>query len=371
MREPEPLATRLHGRVVAGAFRAHPWFANAHVQTILPTFRSMPEQPLRIERRELPDGDFVDLGWCLPPDEDRGHGPLPHGPLPHGPLPQGPLPQEPLAQGPLPQEKKPLAILLHGLSGGFDSKYARGLAKRLIALGWRAVILQFRGAGPEPNRLPRSYHHGDTEDVRELVQLLREREPDTELFAVGWSLGGNVLLKYLGEEGDATPLRAAVAVCAPFQLRPCAEKLRTGFSRVYQRHLLGELKRMIQRKAGVLPATIDLAQVARSRDFFEFDDRATALINGFRDAEDYYARAACGQYLGGIARPTLEIHAKDDPFMTPDIIPDATRLAPLMTLEVCERGGHVGFVAAGPRMEPVWWLEDRIPEFLEQQRRHD
>ena len=348
MREPDPLATRLHGRVVAGAFRPHPWFANAHVQTILPTFRPMPEQPLRIERRELPDGDFVDLGWCVGPDDSRGHGPLPQGARLQG---------------------QPLAILLHGLSGGFDSKYARGLAQRLLALGWRAVILQFRGAGPEPNRLPRSYHHGDTEDLRELVQLLRQREPDTPLFAVGWSLGGNVLLKYLGEEGERTPLSAAVAVCAPFQLRPCAEKLRTGFSRIYQYHLLTELKRMIRRKAGVLPPTIDLAEIARAKDFFEFDDRATALINGFRDAEDYYARAACGGYLGGIARPTLEIHAKDDPFMTPEIIPDASHLPPCVTVEVCERGGHVGFVAAGPRLRPAWWLEQRIPEFLEQQRR--
>jgi predicted alpha/beta-fold hydrolase len=334
MREPEPLSTRLHGRVVQGAFVPHPWFANPHLQTILPTFRAMPDQPLRIERRELPDGDFVDLGWC------EG----------------GP------AEG-------PLAILLHGLSGGFDSKYARGLARRLLGLGWRAVILQFRGAGPEPNRLPRHYHHGDTEDLRELVQYLRQREPDTPLFAVGWSLGGNVLLKYLGEEGDRTPLSAAVAVCAPFQLRPCAVKLRTGFSRVYQRHLLGELNRILERKRAVLPPTIDLAEVARARDFFEFDNRATALLNGFKDAEDYYARAQCGKYLGGIARPTLEIHAKDDPFMTPAIIPEAAHLPPCMTVEVCERGGHVGFIAAGARMAPRYWLEDRIPEFLEEQRR--
>jgi len=205
--------------------------------------------------------------------------------------------------------------------------------------------------------------------VRELIQLLRQREPGTKLFAVGWSLGGNVLLKYLGEEGDRTPLSAAVAVCAPFQIRPCAERLRTGFSRLYQRHLLAELKRMIRRKAAVLPPAIDLAEVARAKDFFEFDTRATALLNGFKDAEDYYARAACGQFLGGIARPTLAIHAQDDPFMTPEIVPDASHLPPPVTVEVCAHGGHVGFVAAGPRLQPVWWLEERIPEFLEQQRR--
>lgn len=328
------MSTRLHGRVVEGAFRAHPLLANPHAQTLLPVLRPSPKLQLRTERIELPDGDFVDLGWC---DGGSGTGPL--------------------------------AILLHGLSGGFDSKYVRGLANQLSARGWRAVILQFRGAGIEPNRLPRSYHHGDTQDLREVVQLLRERHPETLIFAVGWSLGGNVLLKYLGEEGDRTPLHAAVAVCAPYQLKPCAERLRTGFSRIYQNHLLGELKRMITLKHERVQMPIDLAEVVRSRDFFEFDDRATALLNGFKNAEDYYARAACGQYLGGITRTTLAIHAKDDPFMTPAIIPEARQLPATVTIEVCEQGGHVGFIAAGPRLAPRFWLEERIPQFLEEQRK--
>jgi uncharacterized protein len=332
MREPEPLASRLHGRVIPGAFRPHPLFRNPHAQTLLPVLRPTPKVDLRIERLELPDGDFVDLGWCGGP-----------------------------AGG-------PIVVLLHGLSGGFDSKYARGTARQLIARGWRPVILQFRGAGPEPNRLPRSYHHGDTQDVRELIRLLREREPQAPLFAAGWSLGGNVLLKYLGEEGDGTALSAAVAVCAPFQLKPCAHRLRTGFSRVYQGRLLAELKRMISLKHQHIAMEIDLAQVVRARDFFEFDTAATAQLNGFKDAEDYYARAACGQYLGGIARTTLIVHAKDDPFMTPEIVPDASHLAAPVTLELCEYGGHVGFVGMGPGYTLDFWLERRIPEFLEEQR---
>lgn len=331
MREPERLANPLHGRVLTGAFRPHPLFANPHAQTLLPVLRPMPRVALNIERRELPDGDFVDVGWCGDSATRR--------------------------------DGAPLAVLLHGLSGGFDSKYARGLAGRLLKHDWRALILQFRGAGPEPNRLPRNYHHGDTEDLRELLQLLRQREPQTPLFAVGWSLGGNVLLKYLGEEGARTPLAAAAAVCPPFELRPCAERLRTGFSRVYQNHLLGQLKDMIRRKHARMKMPVDLDRVLRARDFFEFDD-ATALINGFKDAEDYYARAACGPFLSGIARPTLILHARDDPFMTPAIMPDAARLPPPVTLELCEHGGHVGFVAAGARGEPRWWLEERIPEFL-------
>ena len=339
MRAPEPVHPQLHGRVIPGAFVPHPLLKNPHLQTLLPKLRPMPDVALRIERLELPDGDFVDLGWCEP---DRAHGALLQG-----------------------GQAGPLAVLLHGLTGGFESKYARGLARQLLARGWRVVILQFRGAGPEPNRLPRHYHHGDTEDLRELLALLRTREPDTRLFAVGWSLGANVLLKYLGEEGARAPVTAAVAVCAPFQLRPCAERLRTGFSRVYQRHLMTELQRMIQRKHEIAPLPIDLEQVARARDFFDFDTAATAVLNGFRDAYDYYARASSGRYIGGITAPTLAIHARDDPFMTPEIVPQAKQLPPNVTIELCEYGGHVGFIAAGPRLAPRWWLEERIPEFLQ------
>src|SRR5690349_12965567 len=231
MREPQRVSQSLHGRVVRGAFVPHPLLRNPHVQTLLTLLRPTPKLELRIERRELPDGDFVDVGWC---ETGRAHGAL----LQHG-------------------RPAPLAVLLHGLSGGFDSKYARGLARRLLARDWRVAILQFRGAGPEPNRLPRHYHQGDTEDLRELLAMLRKAEPDTPLLAVGWSLGGNVLLKYLGEEGPSTPLAAAVAVCVPFNLHICAERLRTGFSRLYQRHLMGELQRMLLRKHEKTPMPID------------------------------------------------------------------------------------------------------------------
>ncbi|MGQ0586659.1 MAG: hydrolase [Gammaproteobacteria bacterium] len=320
-----------HGRVVRGAFVPHPLLRNAHVQTLLPLLRPTPRLELRIERRELPDGDFVDLGWCA---RNPKHGPL--------------------------------VVLLHGLTGGFDSKYARGLARKLLARGWRVVILQFRGAGPEPNRLTRHYHQGDTQDLRELLAMLRATEPQTKLFAVGWSLGGNVLMKYLGEEGAAAPLAAAVAACVPFNLRNCAEKLRTGFSRLYQRRLMGELQRMIRRKHARTPLPIDLDRIMRSKDFFDFDSAATAVLNGFRDADDYYARSSSAQYLRGVAVPALEIHAADDPFMTPDVVPPAAQLSPSVTIELCAHGGHVGFCAAGPRLRPRWWLEERIPQFLAQ-----
>ncbi len=317
-----------HGRVVAGNFRPHPLVANPHLQTLLPALlRRTPPLVMRIERWERPDGDFINLGWC-----GEGNGPL--------------------------------VILLHGLSGGFDSKYLRGFARELLRIGWRAVAMEFRGAGPEPNRLPRSYHHGDTGDLHDLVLRLRESEPDPPLFAVGWSLGGNVLLKYLGESGAAAPLAGAIAVCPPFLIRECAEHLRRGFARVYQNKMLWELKRSLRRKAKTMPLLINLERALAAQDFFGYDNAVTAPLNGFADAEDYYARSACAQFLGAIQRPTLVIHAKDDPLMTPAIIPDASRLSPQVTLELCEHGGHVGFVAAGPGGLPNYWLEQRIPEFL-------
>ena len=342
MRAPERVPDQqLHGRVIASGFVPHPLLKNPHVQTLVPFFRPLPPLPLTVERVELPDGDFVDLGWCV-------------GARQHAAILRQPPPG-------------PLAVLLHGLTGGFESKYARGTARQLLARGWRVVILKFRGAGPEPNRLPRYYHHGDTEDLREILALLRLREPKTRMFAIGWSLGANVLLKYLGEEGEATPITSAVAVCAPFEIKPCAEKLRTGFSRVYQRHLMGELTRMLKRKHQIAPLPIDLTKVTAARDFFDFDNAATAVLHGFRDAYDYYERSSSARYLKGITRPVLAIHAKDDPFMVPEIVPDASALPPNVTIELSEYGGHVGYCAAGPHYGVKWWLEERIPRFLVEQ----
>lgn len=327
----KPARAKRHGRIVSGDFVPHPLLRGPHLQTLATLFRPAPRLELKIERHELPDGDFVDLGWCGPSRARPG---------------------------------APLAVLLHGLSGGFDSKYARGLAQQMLARGWRAVILQLRGAGPEPNRLPRTYHQGDTEDFREVLQLLRRREPRTPLHAVGWSLGGNILLKYLGEEGAASPLAAAVAVCAPYRLRPCAERLRSGFSRVYQNHLMRELKDMVKRKQSAVSLPIDLERLLRARDFFEFDE-VWAPVNGFAGAEDYYQRASSAPWLSKIVTPTLAIHAEDDPFMVPEIVPAPAELSPAVTLELCATGGHVGFIAAGPRLAPRFWLEQRIPRFLE------
>jgi hypothetical protein len=367
-----------HGRIAAGAFRPHPLLANPHVQTLLPALlRPLPELELHVERWERPDGDFINLGWCGPESGRPQAAP----PAPRHGCPLDIRERLRLALSRAAGEgradggavggvraaepgNEPRVILLHGLTGGFDSKYLRGLARALLALNWRVVIMEFRGAGPEPNRLPRYYHHGDTADLRGLIERLRREQPATVLFAVGWSLGGNVLLKYLGEEGMAAPLAGAVAVSVPFSLHECAGHLRQGFARVYQNKMLRELKHNLRRKAALMPMPIDVGRALAARDFFEYDNCATAPLNGFASAEDYYARCSNAQFLHAIRRPTLIVHAKDDPFMPPSIIPPARALSPQVTLELCERGGHVGFVAAGPRGAPAYWLEQRIPEFL-------
>lgn len=337
MRDGSPAIHAMQGRIVESGFRPHPLLRNPHLQTILPSLlRPLPRLSIRRERLELPDGDFVDLGWS---GEHNAGGPL--------------------------------AVMVHGLAGGFESKYLRGLARRLIRRGWRSAILQLRGGGPEPNRLPRVYNHGDTEDLRYVWRWLRAREPRTPIASVGWSLGANVTLKALAEEGERAPVAVAAAACAPFQLRPCAEKLRTGFARLYQGRLLRELKAMVRRKHPrvPLPNTADLAAALAAADFFAFDDAYTAPLNGYRDALDYYARCSSAQFLRAIRRPTLIVHALDDPFMVPAVVPESAALSPQVTLELARHGGHVGFVGAGRLGLPTMWLEDRLAGFLADGRR--
>lgn len=324
-------ARAAHGRVIRSEFRPHPLLRNPHLQTLSPfLLRSPPEMPLRVERLQTPDGDFIDVGWSG--EQNAGAS---------------------------------IAVLIHGLTGGFQSKYLRGLAQRLSAQGWRIAILLLRGAG-EPNLTPRLYNHGDTADLRWLWQQLHAREPGVRLAAVGWSLGGNVLLKAMSEEGhDALPDRV-VAASVPFRLHECVERLRRGFSRIYQQRMLGDLKKAVQLKHQKVPVPpgVDLAATMRARDFHEFDNAYTAPLNGYRDARDYYQRAACGQYLDRIHRQTLVINSLDDPFMTPDIVPRETQLAPQVTLELAHTGGHVGFVAAGAGGRMEFWLEARIAGWL-------
>ncbi|MGZ5576390.1 MAG: hydrolase [Methylobacter sp.] len=315
------------------------WLSNSHLQTIYPALlRKAPDPPdYRRERLTTPDHDFIDIDYC-------GTG------------------------------SQPLVILIHGLTGSSQSDYIKGLQSALLKQGFRSAALNFRGCSGQSNNRARSYHSGETEDIHFLYQTLRQREPETLLGAVGFSLGGNVLLKWLGEQGDQLNLFAAVAVSVPLLLGLCATKLDNGFAKCYYRgRLLKELKVYMRNKlqhlenigqsqeAMKIKALGDLSAI---NSFWQYDDRVVAKLHGFNDVHDYYRRSSSRQYLKSISVPTLVIQAVDDPFMTKEVLPGLSEISPHVHLELTQHGGHVGFVSGSIPFKPRYWLEQRIPEFL-------
>lgn len=291
---------------------------------------------MRRETLELPDGDVTAVDWLIEAD-------------------------------PLP-DASPLLIILHGLEGSAESSYARMLMQAALDRGWRSCVLHFRDCGDYRNRLPRRYHAGETNDLRHFLNELHSDRSESgnpgPILAVGYSLGGNVLLKYLGESEAETPLAAATAVCAPLNLHESSKALNIGFSRVYQRHLLKRMKKSVARKFDRHTAAFDWDRAMNARTFAEFDDAVTAPLHGFSGKQDYYDRSSSMQFLHRIERPTLIINSLDDPFMTPAVIPDADALSDAVTLEVSDHGGHVGFIDGGTPLRPTFYLPDRIIEFL-------
>ena len=330
---------RHDNQVIKSPFTAPGWLQNPHAQTMYPSLPwAWPSWPtLRRETLELPDGDITAVDWLSDADS-------------------------------LP-DSAPLLVILHGLEGSADSSYARMLMDTAFARGWRSCVLHFRDCGDYRNRLPRRYHAGETNDLRHFLNELQgQREASGNpgpLLAVGYSLGGNVLLKYLGESESETPLDAATAVCAPLNLHVCAEALDTGFSKRYQSYLLKRMKTSVTRKFDRHTAAFDWDLAMNSQTFAEFDDAVTAPLHGFNGKNDYYDRCSSMHFLHSIERPTLIINALDDPFMTPEVIPTADRLSEDVTLEISEQGGHVGFIAGGTPWRPTFYLPDRIIEFLE------
>ena len=305
------------------------WCRGPHMQTLWPyLFRRTPQVELRRERLELPDGDFLDLDWTK-----NSHGPI--------------------------------VIVLHGLEGSSDSKYARGLLKAVHEHGWRGVVMHFRGCSGEPNRLPRSYHSGETTDLAYVVKLLRDREPGTPLFVVGFSLGGNVLLKWLGETGANAPIQAAVAVSVPFLLGESAKRLDQEFSRVYQWGLMHSMRNAVAEKRRRMKLPLKIQDLSKLKTFWDFDEHITAPLHGFAGADDYYARSSSRQYLKGIQVPTLIVQSRDDPFMTDAMIPQDGELSSAVELELYDSGGHVGFIQGAWPWAPRCWLEGRILRHLD------
>jgi predicted alpha/beta-fold hydrolase len=312
------------------------WARNPHVQTIFADLLTNRRKPLgHKERLELDDGDFVDLVWTKKLDEHYSG---------------------------------PLLVLFHGLEGSIKSHYAYRLLKSLQDHDWPGVMMHFRGCSGEPNRLPRAYHSGETDDPRYFLEHLTARFPKAKLFAAGYSLGGNVLLKYLGKYKEDSLLHGAAAISPPLDLSACEIRLKAGFSRVYQHHLLSRMKRNLQRKLDLMP---ELDKHLRCTDglndintFKAFDEQVTAPLHGFIDADDYYEKCSAMHSLQHITVPSLVLHAKDDPFMTHAVIPQPNQLSTQIEYELCNRGGHVGFISGKYPWRPHFYVEQRIAEFF-------
>lgn len=227
--------------------------------------------------------------------------------------------------------------------------------------------MQFRGCSGRHNRLDRSYHSGDTGDINTLATELKSRYPGRMLAAIGVSLGGNVLIKYLGEQGDNSPFKAAMAISIPFDLANCATVLKTGFSRIYQRYLINSLSEKVRDKFKDRPAPIDLSKLDEWTDFFLFDDNVTAPLNGFKNVDDYYTKSSCKQFIKHITTPTLILQSKDDPFMNEAALPNEDELSPSVTLELTKQGGHVGFIYGSSPFNVKYWTEKKLVEFFNSQ----
>jgi predicted alpha/beta-fold hydrolase len=315
-----------------GAFRPAWWLPGPHLQTLgARLMRSRLRTALSRERVELEDGDFLDLDWFTAPKARNA-------------------------------DSRPIVVVLHGLEGSANSGYACQVYRELSASRLQPVGLNFRGCSGEPNRLPRAYHAGETGDLAHILRWLRQREPHRPIGALGFSLGGNVLLKYLGEDGREVDAAAAISV--PFDLSAGADHIERGFSKTYRFFLVRKLQRKIRTKASILDGKIDLTRALCARTFREFDDAVIVPLHGFQDAEDYYQRSSSAQFLRSIGTPTLLIHSLDDPFLPPAAVPAGiARQNPNIRTDFSHSGGHVGFVAGRP-WAPMFWAERQAAEFL-------
>jgi len=311
------------------------WLPGPHARTMWGRFfRRTPPLDTRVERWDTADGDFLDIVRL---DAPRG---------------------------------SPHLVVLHGLEGTARSHYARGLFLEAAHRGWAADLLLFRGCGPEANRARRFYHSGETSDLDAVARRLFEADPIAPFVFAGVSLGGNVLLKWLGEFGDALRDRvaAAAAVSVPFDLARASRHIDRGFSRVYQHHFLQSLRRKALAKLDRYPDLASRNRIESARTLYDFDDAVTAPVHGFASADDYYARSSSIRFLSRIGVPTLLLSAADDPFLPSSVLDDVRLIAatnPNLEVEFPAKGGHVGFVGGQNPLRPFYYAERRVAQFFE------
>jgi predicted alpha/beta-fold hydrolase len=313
------------------------WLRGAHAQTLWGKFfRKRLVHPTRVERVDTPDGDFIDIHH---------------------------LDAEPGA---------PILLMLHGLEGTVRSHYIQGLLGEASRRHWRAAVLIFRSCGAEMNRGKRLYHSGETTDLDFALTHLEASFPTGPVFIAGASLGGNVLLKYLGERGEgvSSRVKGAVAVSVPFSLARSSRHIDHGFSKIYQENFVRSLRRKALIKLETFPELASREAVGAATTVWEFDDLFTAPVHGFRDAADYYERSSSLGWLSTISIKTLLLSAVDDPFLPRQVLDEVRAIAhgnPALELEFPQHGGHVGFVGGRNPFRPNYYMERRAGDFLARQ----
>ncbi|MFK7893574.1 MAG: hydrolase [Granulosicoccus sp.] len=314
--------------IIESKFSPTWWLRNPHLQTVLASKVCKPPfLPTVCERIELADGDFIDINL-----RSDAHGDI--------------------------------VAIFHGLAGCITSSYIQGAFQSLHRRALCPILMHWRGCSGEPNRLKRSYHSGASDDVAWFIRYLGQRYPDRRIHALGYSLGANALLKYLGESGQNSGVSSAVAVCPPLVLRVGADKLASGVARCYQSYLLKLMRQHHESKRDLYPELALPPATGALDNFWKFDNELTAPLHGFNDVHDYYAKCSARPYLPQILTPTRILCSLDDPFFTPEILPDQSELSKTTTLEVSRYGGHVGYLTG--LNEGGRWLDSHVADLFDQ-----
>jgi predicted alpha/beta-fold hydrolase len=318
-------------------YTAPSWLPGGNIQTIYPYFNK-PVQlfSYRRERWELDDGDFIDVDWM-----------------------DGSI-------------NSPLIVFFHGLEGGSSSHYILSIINDLRNYNWRSAVIHFRGCSGGPNRLSRAYHAGDSSEIdwmlKRITSQTQAMNPTQPVYVIGVSLGGNALLKWLGENGEQAKqlVAGAATVSVPLDLAAAGSALDTGFNQVYTRHFLNSLRYKALEKLEQFPGLFDKKALKKCASIYDFDNLVTAPLHGFRDTDDYWHQSSSKPWLAHIKVPTLVINARNDPFMPASVLPAQKEVSPTVTLEFPEEGGHAGFMQ-GPFPGKLSWLPQKILSFFRYQ----
>lgn len=330
------------GQRMNGTFHPSWWCRSAHAQTIAGAIlRGSFKLTFYRERFELSDGDFLDLDFLKAPSLSS-------------------------------REAVPLVVILHGLEGSSRAPYVQSLMREIHAHGWDSVAVNMRGCSGEPNRLKQTYHSGKTEDLGSVIRHLIKNEGRQKIYLVGYSIGGNILLKWLGEhEAEITPqIQTAAAISVPYDLTKSVELMDKGFNRnVYTRTLLRSLKSKVSLKEKQFPGVIRYKRIKKCTTFREFDREATASLNGFQNEDDYWSKTSCKNFLKSITIPTLLVHAVDDPFFPAKLMPmDSIHSTVSLNSLIVPHGGHLGFVAGRWPWKQEPWLERQVMAFFSKEK---